>query len=209
MLLQRGSGSHLSHTANRSIVSSGSNATRVSAHHIGKNSARCAGNASSHGPLQLIVPMRTFTFTYATGTRQPCSGHGCRLVEAVGLRHRRYARWRNGCFRFLSPAEPGSCQRVVRSRSTCCPVLYQCPQLLESSSNGDGGMLLRFWRCGWARSARFMPPFTRKPSKEAQAVENKGAAATAARLRAMIPASTDPEWLEKMAHDIESAGRRH
>lgn len=69
-------------------------------------------------------------------------------------------------------------------------------------------MFLGFLRRGWARSTRFMPRFTRKPSKEAQALENKGEAATAARLRAMIPASTDPEWLEKMAHDIESEGRR-
>jgi hypothetical protein len=69
-------------------------------------------------------------------------------------------------------------------------------------------MFLRFLHRGWARSIRFMPPVTRKPSTEAQAVESKGAAAIAARLRAMIPASTDPEWLEKMAHDIESGRRR-
>jgi hypothetical protein len=48
-----------------------------------------------------------------------------------------------------------------------------------------------------------------EPPREAQAIENKDhAAAIAARLRAMIPCSTDPAWLEKMARDVESKARR-
>ena len=41
------------------------------------------------------------------------------------------------------------------------------------------------------------------PSRETQPVENKDdAAAVAAQLRALIPCSTDPAWLEKMAREI-------
>jgi hypothetical protein len=44
-----------------------------------------------------------------------------------------------------------------------------------------------------------------KPSREARQLENKdGAAAIAAHLRALIPWSTDPAWLEKMAREVES-----
>jgi hypothetical protein len=42
-------------------------------------------------------------------------------------------------------------------------------------------------------------------SREAQAVENKDAAAAiVAQLRALIPCSTDPAWLEKLAREVES-----
>jgi hypothetical protein len=42
-------------------------------------------------------------------------------------------------------------------------------------------------------------------SREAQPLENKdNAAAISAHLRALIPCSTDPAWLEKMAREVES-----
>jgi hypothetical protein len=42
-------------------------------------------------------------------------------------------------------------------------------------------------------------------SREVQPIEhNAQALAIAARLRAMIPCSTDPAWLEKMAREVES-----
>ena len=42
-------------------------------------------------------------------------------------------------------------------------------------------------------------------SREVQPIENKAhAVAIAARLRAMIPSSTDPAWLETMAREVES-----
>jgi len=48
-----------------------------------------------------------------------------------------------------------------------------------------------------------------EPSCETQSVENQGhAVAIAARLRAMLPWSTDPEWLEKMAREVESRARQ-
>ena len=41
-----------------------------------------------------------------------------------------------------------------------------------------------------------------EPSSEAQRIENQAhAVAIAAKLRAMIPSSTDPAWLEKMARE--------
>jgi hypothetical protein len=41
------------------------------------------------------------------------------------------------------------------------------------------------------------------PSREAQPVGNKDdAASIAAQLRALIPGSTDPAWLEKIAREI-------
>jgi len=44
-----------------------------------------------------------------------------------------------------------------------------------------------------------------KPSREVQPTEKQtDAVAVAARLRAMIPCSTDPAWLEKMARELES-----
>jgi len=44
-----------------------------------------------------------------------------------------------------------------------------------------------------------------KLSREVQPIENKAhAAAIAAQLRAQIPCSTDPAWLEKMAREVES-----
>jgi hypothetical protein len=49
-----------------------------------------------------------------------------------------------------------------------------------------------------------------RPSREVQPLENQAhAEAIAARLRAMIPCSTDPAWLEKMAREVEArAGQR-
>jgi len=48
-----------------------------------------------------------------------------------------------------------------------------------------------------------------RPSKEVQPLENQApAGAIAARLRAMIPCSTDPAWLEKMAREVESRARQ-
>jgi len=45
--------------------------------------------------------------------------------------------------------------------------------------------------------------------REVQPIENKAhAAAIAARLRAQIPCSTDPAWLEKMAREVESRAAR-
>jgi len=42
-------------------------------------------------------------------------------------------------------------------------------------------------------------------SRDVHPVEDKArAVAIAARLRAMIPCSTDPAWLEKMAREVES-----
>jgi len=44
-----------------------------------------------------------------------------------------------------------------------------------------------------------------EPSSGAQRIENQAhAVAIAAKLRAMIPSSTDPAWLERMAGDVES-----
>ena len=44
---------------------------------------------------------------------------------------------------------------------------------------------------------------------EAQPIENEAnAAAIAAQLRAQIPCSTDPAWLEKMAREVESRAAR-
>jgi hypothetical protein len=43
---------------------------------------------------------------------------------------------------------------------------------------------------------------TRERSREVRPIENK-AAAIAAQLRALIPCSTDPAWLEKMAREVE------
>jgi hypothetical protein len=46
-------------------------------------------------------------------------------------------------------------------------------------------------------------------SREVQSIENQAdAVAIAARLRAMIPCSTDPVWLEKMAREVESRARQ-
>jgi hypothetical protein len=46
---------------------------------------------------------------------------------------------------------------------------------------------------------------TRERSREVLPIENKAhAAAIAAQLRALIPCSTDPAWLEKMAREVES-----
>jgi hypothetical protein len=48
------------------------------------------------------------------------------------------------------------------------------------------------------------------PSREAQPIENNArAAAIAAQLRAQIPCSTDPAWLEKMACEVESKAHQH
>jgi hypothetical protein len=70
----------------------------------------------------------------------------------------------------------------------------------------------RFVRRGRARSTGSVPPLIHKiePSKEAHAVSGKNAAAAiAAKLRALIPCSTDPAWLEKMAREVERrAGQR-
>ena len=47
------------------------------------------------------------------------------------------------------------------------------------------------------------PELQANRSREAQPVENKDdAASIAAQLRALIPGSTDPAWLEKMAREI-------
>ena len=47
-----------------------------------------------------------------------------------------------------------------------------------------------------------------KLSREVQPLEKQtDAVAVAARLRAMIPCSTDPAWLEKMAREVESKVR--
>jgi len=44
-----------------------------------------------------------------------------------------------------------------------------------------------------------------KLSREVQPIENQtDAVAVVARLRAMIPCSTDPAWLERMAREVES-----
>jgi len=44
-----------------------------------------------------------------------------------------------------------------------------------------------------------------KLSGEVQSIENQtDAVAVAARLRAQIPCSTDPAWLETMAREVES-----
>jgi hypothetical protein len=46
-------------------------------------------------------------------------------------------------------------------------------------------------------------------SREAQLIENKAdTVAIAARLRGMIPCSTDPAWLEKMAREVESKAQQ-
>jgi hypothetical protein len=62
-------------------------------------------------------------------------------------------------------------------------------------------------RRGRARSTGSVRPVIRviEPSKEAQAVESKDAAAAiATQLRALIPCSTDPARLEKLAREVES-----
>jgi hypothetical protein len=46
---------------------------------------------------------------------------------------------------------------------------------------------------------------TSERSNEVRRIENKAhAAAIAAQLRALIPCSTDPAWLERMAREVES-----
>jgi hypothetical protein len=46
-------------------------------------------------------------------------------------------------------------------------------------------------------------------SREVQSIENKAhVAAIAAQLRAQIPCSTDPAWLEKMAREVEGRAAR-
>jgi hypothetical protein len=71
----------------------------------------------------------------------------------------------------------------------------------------------RFARRGGARSTGIVPPpiHEREPPKKAHAAADKDATAViAARLRAMIPFSTDPGWLEDMARDVENrAHHRH
>jgi hypothetical protein len=48
-----------------------------------------------------------------------------------------------------------------------------------------------------------------EPSREVQSIENKAhAAAIAAQLRAQIPCSTDPAWLENMAREVENRASR-
>jgi len=68
-------------------------------------------------------------------------------------------------------------------------------------------MIPPLFRSGRARSTGSVRPTIHKidPSREAQAVENKAAAAAiVAQLRALIPCSTDPAWLEKLAREVES-----
>jgi hypothetical protein len=56
-----------------------------------------------------------------------------------------------------------------------------------------------------ARTPELLADRKREPSTEAKPIENGGhAAAIAAQLRALIPYSTDPTWLEKMAREVES-----
>jgi hypothetical protein len=48
-----------------------------------------------------------------------------------------------------------------------------------------------------------------EPSRKAQPHENNdNAAAISAHLRALIPCSTDPAWLEKMAREVDSNARQ-
>jgi hypothetical protein len=50
---------------------------------------------------------------------------------------------------------------------------------------------------------------TRERSSEVRPIENKAhAAAIAAQLRALIPCSTDPAWLEKMVREVEGRARQ-
>ena len=68
-------------------------------------------------------------------------------------------------------------------------------------------MIPPLFRSGRARSTGSVRPAIHKidPSRKAQAVENKDAAAAiVAQLRALIPCSTDPAWLEKLAREVES-----
>jgi hypothetical protein len=61
------------------------------------------------------------------------------------------------------------------------------------------------------RRGRAVQPAIRKiePSKEVQAVEKRDAAeAIAFRLRALIPCSTDPARLEKLAREVESTAHQ-
>jgi hypothetical protein len=61
------------------------------------------------------------------------------------------------------------------------------------------------------RRGRAVEPAIRKiePSKEVQAVEKRDAAeAIAFRLRALIPCSTDPARLEKLAREVESTAHQ-
>jgi hypothetical protein len=56
-----------------------------------------------------------------------------------------------------------------------------------------------------ARTPELLPNRKREPSREAKPIENKhDAVAIAAELRALIPCSTDPAWLEKMAREVET-----
>jgi hypothetical protein len=56
-----------------------------------------------------------------------------------------------------------------------------------------------------ARTPELLADRKREPSTEAKPIENKGhTAAIASQLRALIPCSTDPTWLEKMAREVES-----
>jgi hypothetical protein len=56
-----------------------------------------------------------------------------------------------------------------------------------------------------ARRPELQPYRSTERSREVQPIDNKAPpAAIATRLRAMIPCSTDPAWLEKMAREVES-----
>jgi len=60
-----------------------------------------------------------------------------------------------------------------------------------------------------ARTPELLANRRREPSREAKPIENKdSAAAIAAQLRALIPGSTDPTWLEKMVCEFENRAHR-
>jgi len=71
-------------------------------------------------------------------------------------------------------------------------------------------MIPGFIRRGLALARRSVPQANRneEPSKEPGISDTDGPAAIAAQLRAMIPCSTDPAWLERMAREVESRAPR-
>src|SRR5215813_5438126 len=72
-------------------------------------------------------------------------------------------------------------------------------------------MMPGFIRRGVALARRTVLQAIRKeePSKEPGGIsDTDGPAAIAAQLRALIPCSTDPAWLERMAREVESRAPR-
>lgn len=66
----------------------------------------------------------------------------------------------------------------------------------------------RFVRHRRAVTRRSVPQPVRKTEERRELANNEGLSAIAAQLRALIPVSTDPAWLERMAREVENRAVR-